>query len=312
MPVEMRKTILRLIAAWCLLLSTPSQAGPEDPLQGRLWRVETPTGAVGHLFGTMHVGDPRVTHLPPAIQQAFEQSTLVVTELPMDFSTMARAMESLFYQDGRTLDQLVDKDTYAAIEKRLAVTGIKQETVRNMNPLGVMSSMGVPGTQAGVALDMQLYVKALRSGKRVAGLESVDEQLAVFDQLSIEAQQQLLKSLLQDYDVIISDAEELKSLYLQGDLDGMWALSQQELDTPYGQFMREFIDLAIVQRNHRMHQRLKRIMQEQGVFVAVGALHLPGPEGLIRLLRASGYTVEAVNVRASVTPPAEEGAHAAP
>jgi uncharacterized protein YbaP (TraB family) len=85
--------------------------------------------------------------------------------------------------------------------------------------------------------------------------------------------------------------EDLLALYLEGDLDGLYrhyVASTQDADAG---FFGYFNDAILVRRNRRMIERALPLLEEGGVFVAVGALHLAGPDSMLVLLRDAGYAV---------------------
>lgn len=78
-------------------------------------------------------------------------------------------------------------------------------------------------------------------------------------------------------------------MYLRADLDGMWAMFQRETDSPADLYA------LIDNRNLRWVSQLRSLMAERSTFIAVGVGHLPGPKGLLNLLREAGYVVQAVS-----------------
>lgn len=127
--------------------------------------------------------------------------------------------------------------------------------------------------------------------KAVHGLETIEEQFGLFEELPIESQRRLLESVVEFYPQMEAFTARMKQAYLDRDVAAIFALSQEASAGGDEVLMRWFEDKVMTERNHRMVERLRPRLAEGGAFVAVGALHLPGEEGILRLLERQGYRV---------------------
>jgi uncharacterized protein len=134
----------------------------------------------------------------------------------------------------------------------------------------------------------------LQQDKKVYGLETIQEQLALFDSMPEVDQVTLLKDALDRFPELDALHAELLAVYRQRDLDGLLAINKASMQTGDVRFACEFQRRVIDERNHRMAERMQPYLQQGKAFVAVGALHLPGDEGLLNLLEQQGYTVSRV------------------
>jgi len=154
--------------------------------------------------------------------------------------------------------------------------------------------LSMPRQVSGLPLDLYLQQYAAGLGKPLHGLESIEEQVALFEELSNTEQLQLLRSTLQQLPEMPALIEALTVAYLDRDLAAMQALTDAQLAIGDVQFNRRFIKRLIDDRNVKMLQRMQARRREGGAFIAVGAMHLPGKRGLLNLLRGQGYELRVV------------------
>jgi uncharacterized protein YbaP (TraB family) len=281
----------------CLILACwlAAAVAADDRFQrGLLFEVAAESGCACHLFGTIHSEDPRVLQLPQAARNAFEGAEVFVMETIPDAQAMIRSMMAMVYADGRTLKGVVGADLYARVLEALTGLGMTEEAVKDFKPWAVVTLLSLPEAQTGEFLDIRLYRAALADGKEVIGLESVEEQLAVFDDLSTKDQVSLLRETLEVLHLLPEVAERLLQVYLDRDLAGLLRLSDEYLRHGDARLAERFEEAALHVRNARMVDRLDGILREGDCFIAVGALHLPGPGGILERLQGRGYSVRAV------------------
>lgn len=273
-----------------------------------LWRVETDGAAPSYLFGTMHMSDPRVLALPRPVEAAFEASDTLVIETTdvLDPSKMMAAMLSdpalMMFTDDTTLFSLLSRDDRAALEDGLGRLGIPPSSVAKMKPWMLASMVAMPACErarkvAGEpVLDVVLAERAQEAGKPVEGLETGAEQLAAIASLPMDFHLRGLVDLMRLGDGVDDVMETMTVIYLDGDTGAFGPFFEKALpaeDGSDGGFP-VFEETMITARNHTMAERAAPFLDAGGAFVAVGALHLPGGEGLVALLRDAGYRVEAV------------------
>jgi uncharacterized protein YbaP (TraB family) len=152
-----------------------------------------------------------------------------------------------------------------------------------------------PKGHGGYALDEQLYHWAKYQYKNLCALETLQEQLAIFDELSNKDQKSLLVDALDNLPLLHDMYEQLIKTYLTGNLDEIYHQSM-ELQASDHDLSQRLRDALIDQRNIRMFNRLLPILNKGRSFIAVGALHLPGKKGLLNLLRKQGYVVSPAGI----------------
>lgn len=277
--------------------------------KGTLWKIESGGLPPSFLYGTMHVTDPRVTSLKPKARKAFNASQTVVIETT-DVLNQAQMLASLMAQpdlmmftDGSTIQSRLTLDDTAALEKALQDRGITLASVASMKPWIIAGMLALPACElarkAGGAevLDVRLAKEAQASGKQLKGLETAAEQFEAMASLPMDFH---LKGLIDTLrlDGRVDDATEtMIRLYEDEDIGMFWPLLRYGIDKGGVQESgySAFEQAMIINRNQTMVRNAAPILSKGGAFIATGALHLPGPDGLVEMLRKYGYTVSALD-----------------
>lgn len=257
---------------------------------GLFWRVSRDGIPDSHVFGTIHVPDPRVAAIPDDVNEALSRSRVLATELVMrvvgDHLGDAELLEP-----PQRLQPLVGDAAYATLAAALAGRDVDAATLARMKPWAALLRLQSTAQTEGATLDENLYVLARSRRLPVRTLESADEQLCAFDAIPMDAQVAVLRHALAQ--PAATDAtERAVRAYLAGDLAALAALppavrANAALARHYRAFTRHLID----DRTVVMHHGLFVPLRAGGVFVAVGASHLYGPKGLLAMLREDGYRV---------------------
>jgi uncharacterized protein YbaP (TraB family) len=277
--------------------------------KGLLWKLEKAGEKPSFLFGTMHMTDPRVTTLPPAAQKAYDAADTIVIETTevLDqqkmMATLLKEPDLTMFTDNTTLSSLLSPDDAAAVSKALDARGIPSASVARMKPWMLSAMVALPACElarkAGGApvLDVKLAEDAKASGKVVEGLETVGDQLRAMASLPLAFHLKGLVDTLKLGDRINDVNETMIVLYQRGDTGMFWPLFRSVLpgeeDDPAG--YAAFEETMITSRNKVMVDHAGPILARGNVFMAVGALHLPGSEGLVEDFRKAGYTVTAID-----------------
>ena len=289
-----------LLGAWLLLVGlqptwADSHAWQTTEQKGLLWKISKTGVAPSYLFGTIHSDDPRVMELPAAVEKALNTAESVALEIELSIGNMLHSATAMFFEGDDTLKDVLPAKDYQAIIARLEEHGIPAAAANRMKPWAIMVTLSMPELESGKFLDLLLYERAIETGKAVYGLETIDEQLGVFEKMSIKEQVILLHETIDLIEKEPDFFEKLHQLYLTRNLTKLLEFYQSYLKSPAHQEILEKFDIKILKlRNERMVQRMQPRLREGNAFVAVGTLHLPGEEGIIRLLEQQGYTVKAI------------------
>lgn len=273
--------------------------------QGVFWRVTSPEGKQSHILGTLHSSDPRILELPPKVNRAFSRAEVVALELDLykevtDEQLQTALLGAFLINDGRTLQQIAGRDLYRDVAAALIPFGYPSEILQQLQPWGAYWVLTQSGSEAEgetnqAFLDLWLGREAGRMGKQVVGLETLEEQLDVFAGLSEADQVALLDSVIAYAGAESFSLENLKRLYLAGDLDGVFRQTIEPARRLGPSFELTLIERLLDNRNMLMVERMMAYLENGQAFVAVGAAHLPGEVGVLNLLRQRGYEVAAVS-----------------
>ena len=278
-------------SALLFLLMASAAAAAERFEQGLLWRIEVPGAASSYLFGTMHSDDPGVVRLAAPVSSAFERSQALVLEVTLDEQSLLAVSAALVFGEGRTLASVVGPDLFRRSVLALAEQGLPESLVMKMKPWAVAVTLMKPPTGDGEVLDHALYRMARSAGKPVSGLETVAEQIAVFEGLALQDQVTLLRDTLDNREDIQLMLAALRQAWLQRDLERLMKINEASLKDVDPELAAMFRQRVIDDRNHVMAQRMEAALRAGNRFIAVGALHLPGRHGLLQLLSERGYRV---------------------
>ncbi len=277
-------------AADDLQTAAPPPAKADQTLDGGVfWRIESSDRPSSFLLGTIHSADPRVTSLSPPVSRAFDHAATFVMEMDLKAESFLSLGAAMMFTDGRDLERLLGREDFRRVAAAVSRHGLPEQALRRMKPWAVMALLSQPVPQRGAFMDMLLYQKAVAAGKPVFGLESAEEQLAVFERLPMTDQLAMLRSTLAQADQMPAMQNRLIETYLSGSLNAIATLADELAREDASGRGRQFMYQLNDARNDRMLNRMLPHIDQGGAFIAVGALHLTGERGLIRLLRSRGY-----------------------
>jgi len=264
--------------------------------QGLLWRIEGKNAPASHVFGTIHLADPRVTALPPAVAMELNRARSLTVEVTLDPGAILLLASRMIYGDGRDLQRVAGPELFARAVAIAAGLGLPDPLLRMFKPWAVALLLSAPQQDPSGVLDIMLARIAAEQGKPVHELESLDEQIEVFEGMSEADQVALLRHVVDNYERMPAFIGRLVEAYLARDLAGLWRISEEsggegaEAKRLRAVFARRLLD----ERNTRMAERSEARLREGGAFIAVGALHLYGGAGLLSLLERRGWRVTRV------------------
>lgn len=277
--------------------------------QAIFWKIERDGLEPSHLLGTAHVTDRRVTTLRPDIEMALLAASDAAFELKEVADRQQLAMAALglarymVLPPGKTLWDMIPDDQETLIRDNPNLSPGAANGLFGYQPWVVATSLSVPLCETlrvaagNMPLDMKLAVLAAEKGIAIHGLETVEEQFAVLASLPMDDQLEYLMAVARNAASVPDQFETLVSLYVQRHVTAMMPLMLKvQPMTPEEAKMLEFVERdLVIKRNHRMAERALPLLAKGNVFIAVGALHLPGNEGLVELLRQSGYKLTPIN-----------------
>ncbi len=269
------------------------KGSPADAGGGMLWKIEGRGNRPSYILGTIHSGDERVMRLPEEVSRRFGEAASFSMEVKMDMSTIMQSASAMFLSGGKDLKEILGDDLFAQVNQAMAGRGAPDSMLRMLKPWAVIVLLSAPPSSSMVFLDTMLSKRALEQGKNVHGLESPEEQLGVFESMSMEEQVEMLKTTLRKLPDMPALIEEMIQAYVADDLLELAELGLSSMGGDDGVDER-FLKRINEDRNRRMAARMMPRLDEGGAFIAVGALHLPFETGILNLLAQKGCTVTPV------------------
>jgi hypothetical protein len=290
------RTVSRRLAVAVALAVSIASASIESAANNFLWKATKGPGSL-YLIGSVHLLTKDYYPLSPALDRAFKDSDLLVEEV--DMGEMVATENQLqmvmtgMLPAGQSLDTVVSPATLAAVNKRFDTLGMPIEPLKRLKPwLLSLTLLGLEwqkaGFEADLGLDKHFYDQARSDAKQVQGLETVAFQVSRFDGMTLEEQDRLLAETLKELDTQQTAVTALADAWKAGDVPTVERFVLQDLRSEPRLYQRMLVD-----RNRDWLPKLEALFARRGrAFVVVGAAHLVGPDGLLAMLRARGYTVE--------------------
>lgn len=257
-----------------------------------LWEISgNGLSSPSYLYGTMHVADKRAFKFSKSVMPSFESCEAYAMELNPEEANPMALMEMMKLEEGTTLQSMFSEEQWNKLD------GYFQEkykqplsTYNDFSPFFVYSLVIQTQSKNNMAeaVDLHFFSEAKKAEMDLHGLETAEEQISAINSMKPEDQANMLLEAIEGKGDGKKAMKKMLKVYMKGDLDKLVEMSE---DAEMGD---EFESNLIVKRNHNMAERLQPLIKEKSTFVAVGALHLPGDEGVIQLLRNDGYQVKAL------------------
>ncbi|WP_395633511.1 TraB/GumN family protein [Flavobacterium sp.] len=245
-----------------------------------------------YLFGTIHITCN--ASLSEKVKTALDKTQQLCLELDMDDPNLqVEMMNHMMMQNGVTMKSLAKPDDFKAVDAFLtANVGFSAEMLNNVKPFMITAMLYPKMLNCEMqSVEAELIKIAKAQNEEVIGLETVSEQLAVFD--AIPYQEQMNELVITAKDNMQRDKAELTemmTLYQSENVDAMVSFTEKSANV----MTSKYSDLLLKNRNQNWISRMTTIAKNKPTFFGVGAAHLGGKEGVIALLRKAGFTVEAV------------------
>ena len=278
--------------------SASSNAAAGVPANPALWKVQGAHGTV-YLFGSVHVMKRDVDWETPKVKAAFRASGLLYTEVADVSDDAVKQMQPLIMKLGtdpeHPLSTKISKEDVGLLDAAMKQMGAPGESaVEPMQPWLVYLTLSVlPSIQAGYdpasGIDRVLQDEAKQTGKPVKGFETSEEQMHFIADFPIKDQTALLHETLVDLPKSVGLTNEIVEDWERGDVEKIAATDNSELKTKHP----ELYQRLLVARNEKIADALVTMLKDPAtgtVFVAVGAAHLAGPDGIQKMLEKSGFT----------------------
>lgn len=266
------------------------------------YRIEGHAGGTLLLLGTIHLGPPEGWQFSAALQRGLDRADRFILEIDprrvTEDAVGTLLAKTAVLRPPNSLENLVSPETAKLLDENdatLARMGMPRNARRWKKPwyiaLWILESTSTHNgftTHASV----ENAILQVLGPRPLSGLESFDEQLKLFDELSPRLQDTMLRDTLLHLDSAASEIHSLVSAWRRGDEKELEEFARDGIDALPE--LEEFYAVILTDRNQRWLSVFKSLLDEpeyagETIFVAVGAVHLVGDEGLVSLLREAGY-----------------------
>lgn len=287
--------LIQYLVLVLLGLSFTSKAQNKKAENTLLWEISGKgLQKKSYLFGTYHLIGKNFVDTMKVLNEKLKMSDAVVGEIIMDDSVSIK-LATHFVMKDNSLDQLLSKEEYKKLEdffKEKApdfdlktMNGYKPAMISLFVTLFNSSEIEIP--EDGLDGSLQKYAK--ENNKKLFGLETVDFQGQLLFDNDLEKQKKALLKAIQDVDKNKEKVKELYQYYITQDMEKL-----NDFFTNEDEESKEFMNDLLKNRNNRWLLQMPTLMQKQAIFIAVGAGHLVGEDGLIKGLQKLGYTVNPI------------------
>ncbi len=286
MPATRTKLLFAL-----LLSLTFGAARAQAPTESSLlWKIEGKNlTQPSYLYGTIHLICPSDFVLTDTLKGCLQQTEQLTLEIDMDDPGMMMAMmKSMSMREGKQLKDLLDTKDYNRLTAYFKDSvGMSIAPFERAKPFMLMSVLlNRVLTCQPQSYEMSLMGLAKKQKSEVVGLETVEEQMAVFDSIPYTDQAKMLITLMDSLPQARQEFSKMVAVYKKQDLAGLYNLT---LESDFEMENQQAV--LLTDRNKRWIPIIEKQVAEKPTFVAVGAAHLGGEEGVIALLRKEGFSV---------------------
>ncbi len=266
-----------------------------------LWKIEGPNlKQASYLFGTIHLIPANDFFLPEKLEKRLQETKKVFMEVDIDgMNDMGNLMsvgDKLFMKNDTSLADLLSPLEYNQLDTFFNNLGIPLNFFERLKPMFLSVLVGSEGNPFGLqngslkSYEFELAELAKKYNIETDGLESLDFQISIFDNIPYGVQAKMLMASFKSAQADEHAMQEMYQNYKSQNLDALGKTISNE-DEP----LSEHLDLLLYKRNASWIPKMETEMQKGPCFFAVGAGHLAGEKGVIHLLRKAGYQVEKVN-----------------
>ncbi|MBX2895221.1 MAG: TraB/GumN family protein [Cyclobacteriaceae bacterium] len=294
--------LFRLLQAFLFVVGLlVTQVAFGQSKNGLLWQVSgKDLKEPSYLFGTYHLLTNSYLTEIPQVNQSMAKAKGVVVEAVIDSSKLQHMAMMAIMPDKKISDMITPQEANLVSAELEALMGVNLAAIDQLKPSSVIALMTLLYSQKlnaeilkkypGLPMDVHLAAVAKRNHKTVTALETLEQQLdLLYNHFPLQEQARQLVIFVKQKKINEQAQSKLLEIYLDHDLQQLYHYAEslpKDMDNS---------DFLLKDRNLNWMKTLPGLMAKESQFIAVGALHLTGPDGLISLLQKQGYKVTPVN-----------------
>lgn len=261
------------------------------PKSALLWEIsgnglEKPS----YLFGTIHIINEQQFYLPKHLLEKFAACDQLMLEINVNDPAIREEYATYVKMPvGLQLSGLLGRSEYLAIDRFFKDSiGISINRFNSWKPF-LISSIVLQKAVDGKVISYENVLAdiAERKGQEILELETLQYQMELFDKISYRDQAQILLTNIMEYENMKTTYSEMVAFYLEEDAHALYRYAQKNTNE-----YKDFEHIMLTERNEAWVIKVDKTIQQNQTFIAVGAGHLAGKNGLIKLLRKEGYKVK--------------------
>jgi len=248
-----------------------------------------------YLFGTIHIIPKEDFFFTPSMEKAFNSAEKLIMEVDMDISLSAqlKLMQKMMLPEGESLSAYMTNREYVKLtgylKDTLGISRMSLMAIDKLKPIFSYSVILEEKIKKAEVFEMHFMKRAKKRKMQLIGLETLEEQVGIIDNIPLEEQVSMLLQITESED-IMQEYQEMVSTYKKQDINKLVEFSKEDRE------LEKYTDELLVNRNQKWIAKLATEMANSACFIAVGSGHLAGKNGLIYLLRNEGFELRPVAV----------------
>jgi uncharacterized protein YbaP (TraB family) len=282
----------RMLFLGAIFFSFALTAQADSPV----WKVSKGNNHL-YLGGTIHLLGKNDYPLPAAFDKAYQESSRLVFEADIQkFQSPEYQkifMQKITYPGDRSIKDVLSKKTLVALEKFMTDRDMAFEPMLRFKPGMLVMMLTVIEMKrlniAGIGVDQFYINKGLKDAREFSFLEDIDEQLSFIVDMGKNNPDELIEYTLRDINQLAQQLAAIKNAWKAGDNDELKKVAL----TPWKAGFPELYNTMLVKRNNKWLPKIEEMLQTKEIeFVMFGALHMVGDDGVLKLLKDRGYTIQ--------------------
>ena len=301
-PIVIIVTLILVAAAYIIIKPDSPEINNSATSKPFLWKIDGENPS--YLFGSIHLTGEDLLTLPDVVEEAIDDADYVFTEIKLDDATAMLSAQAVSLGTGETLQGLLPANVEDKLDNYLETKGLSITVFSSFKIWSVATTItlldDIQELAVSPSLDQYLWNLGEEKGKIMGGLETVEEQLNIFDSLTVDEQVILLNETL---DMLIENEEQgislldtMKEAYINGDIEVLHNMLIADYDEENPLDVKLW-DQLITDRNTNMVFRIKENITnnpDDQFFFIIGAGHYYGDDGILQLLENDGFTITRV------------------
>ena len=280
-----------------IILIVLSSFYTKKPKQNLLWEITSPhTSEKSYLFGTIHIIEKEFFHFPELIKEKINNSSKIIFEIP--YPNISNTRDLMLLPNNGTIFSFFSE------EEKMKIINWSEQNLK-MNENEFLNNYGnyklfvlyqtisqLAFLDKTVSYEQEIYKITKGTTKKIEGLETIEEQIDILDKIPLEIQKKQILTAIDSLIVNQNLMQEMQLAYKSQDLKKIYNWIQKESENNHIS-----LDEFLFKRNKKWLSKIVLNINTNSTFIAVGAGHLAGEEGLINLLKKQGFKLKSIYIK---------------